>query len=227
MTSSRTDVSAREILAATEEVARTLMGNVVDALAETAQERTFKWTEATDALANLSRIRDAVNSGEEITWAAVDFFLSVMEQAKDGIPVRAFVTSDVYDALEEQGRSLGMTAQGFLTALAMQSAKNHAERKDASVTELRRALIVAASKQRADEFIRINAEAFNGWRVTVALAHRSGSEVLGHNFHLAVLLDDPTETLEDRVRAATRLGNACIVKAGLIDRFDPNIAVGA
>lgn len=224
MPHSRNDINAEQILAATEEVARTLMGNVVDALSTSADERTVKWTDAADAMAHLSRIREAVNNGEELVWSTVDFFLSVMEQRAEGIPVRAFVTEEVYDALEAQGAAHGMTAQGYLTALAMQSAKNYTGKAQAAVKEHRkRALLVVRNPMRAEQFIQTNAEGFTGWEITIALATDNGENLRGHTFDLSVLLDNPVDQLDEHVAVCTR--NGPIVKASLVDRFDANAAV--
>ena len=221
------DLHVREILAATEEVARTLLGNVVDSLATTADERTMKWTESADALAHLARLREAVNSGEDLVWATVDFYISVIEQQQDGIPVRAFVAPEVYDSLEEQGQALGMTAQGFLTALAMKAAKDHVAQKALHLVPRKKALIVATDGSRAEKFIRSNSEAFAGWEVTAVRSGTDGNDLRGRQFHLTVLLDPiTTQPLRQNVAACTRLGDTpAIVKASLIDKFDPNAAI--
>lgn len=128
------------------------------------------------------------------------------------------------DMLADLGRQMGMTAQGYLTALAQQAVRRATEIQ--MQAGLRKALIVASSPERCQQFLANSSTLFQGWSVVFVLSDGDGQAIRGSQFECAVLLDSPSEDLKRVVSACTRLGDApVIVKAGLLDRFDPAAAV--
>ena len=183
-----------ELLAASENVTRTLIHGVLDAIADTAVERSMKWTLTDDAMKHLQSIRANLNSGTDITAALVDFWLAVNPQPDTRLLMVRVSDAD-HAALEEQGKALGVTAEGFATLLAQQSAKNRREAvAQAKKRTNRKMLIVANSQQQGEQFIMRNAERLTGWSVTV---HREAgsnlNDLRGLTFELVVVIGDVTD----------------------------------
>lgn len=229
MPSQRSDINVREIMAAGEDVTRTIIGNVLDAISVSAVERTQKWQDTDDAVRHLQRIRAAVNDGEELIWAVVDFWLQLLP-APDLHTMRAHVDEETFLALAEQGRSLGMTGEGFLTALAQKSAKDFNALVDAEVEEispLKDALIVGSSPQQAEQFIIANAEAFTGWRIVTHIVGQPVQAIRGRSWHLAVYLTDASQRMRDDIAVGLRKGDAptSVNAYDVLGRFDPAVVL--
>lgn len=227
----RGDINVRELLAMGENVTRTLVHDTIDAISTTAVERSSKWHDTDEAIAHLQRIRDAVNNGEELVWAVVDFHLGQLPRP-DSRTVKIQISDEDYAALEEQGRALGVTGDGFAQLLAEQSAKNHRGRSGAVEIRdtLRRCLIVAGHPQQADQFIMRNAQEFTGWQIVTFIAGRQNVEVLrGQHYELSVILTDTlTEKERLAISTATRAGKTPTIataNSGPEDRFSPDDAI--
>lgn len=224
MPKSRDDINVREIMAAGEDVTRTILGKVLDAVSESAHERSAKWKDSDEAIRHLQNIRTAVNDGEELTWAVVDFWLAQLPPP-DTYLLRTYVNDDEYDALTEQGKALGVTAEGFVTLLAQKSAKEHATQPTAEVTQLRSAVIVGATPQQVDQFLIANAEQFTGFRVT-SRTPGNIAQVRGHTYEVGVVLTDIGSDVLNELGTTIRAGVVpTLVKVNPDQRFDLNAAI--
>lgn len=213
----RDDIDVREIMAAGEDATRTIIGGVLDSISTTATERAAKWQDSDEAIENLQRIRQAVNSGEELTWAVVDFWLSTIPDPTKRT-VRVQVTDEEYAALAEQGADFGMTGDGYLTALAQKSAKDHWRRPD-DTAALQKALVVAASAQQAEQWIIANATVLEGWQIfTHVVGADRAVQLRGRTWELAVYLTDANDAIREAVAIGTRRGP--VVTANPTERFD-------
>ena len=224
----RSDIDVREIMSAGEDVTRTIIGRTLDSISSSAAERSAKWRDSDDAIRHLQRVRDAINNGEELTWAVVDFWLQQLPDP-EGYTVNLWLSDEDHDALAEAGESHGTTAAGYLTMLAQKFAQDRrvaAER--AQTRQQPKVLLVAASAQQADAFIMRNAEAFAGWSIVVHNRSQQTSRALrGMQVHLTVIIGEAPVPpgLHDELLLVTRAGdNPTVVTAanGPDDRFYPN-----
>lgn len=210
-----------QIMAAAEDVTRTVIGEVVDHLATNPVERSAKW-HTDDAVANLQAIRGAINSGEELVWAVVDFYLGQLAPPTTRT-ITATLDVDDHDALVDVARAFGTTPEGYVSMLATQAARNEKSPRLAEGQRRKAVLILADHRERAEQFIERNAESFLGWGITIENARADGMAIRGHSFDLTIVLDDITHpSLREQVAVCTRLGdNPKVIRASLIDRFDP------
>lgn len=211
-----------EIMAAAEDVTRTVIGEVIDHIATSAVERSAKWHNTDDAIAHLLTIRDAINSGEEMTWAVVDFYLGQLAPPTTR-NVTATLDVEDHEALVDVARAFGTTPEGYVSMLATQAARNEKTPRLAEGQRRKAVLILADHRERAEQFIERNAESFLGWAITIESARADGMAIRGHSFDLSIVLDEITHpSLREQVAVCTRLGdNPRVVRASLIDRFDP------
>lgn len=211
-----------EIMAAAEDVTRTVIGEVIDHVATSAVERSAKWHNSDDAIAHLQTIRDAVNSGEDLVWAVVDFYLGQLAPPTTRT-VTATLDVEDHEALVDVARAFGTTPEGYVSMLATQAARNEKTPRLAEGQRRKAVLILVDDRMSGEQFIENNAESFLGWAITIESARADGMAIRGHSFDLTIVLDDIVhQSLREQVAISTRLGdNPKVIRASRIDRFDP------
>jgi hypothetical protein len=224
----RDDIDVREIMAAAEDVTRTIIGRTIDSISTTALERSAKWVDSQEAISHLQRIRSAINNGEELCWAVVDFHLGQLP--KDDIRVvKMGLTEEEYEALEEMGAAHGTNAEGYATMLAQKAVMDrNAAMERSRVDRKRPMLIVAASSQQADQWIMRNAMTLEGWSMTVHSTGGAGVEHLrGQQYEMVVVITDITDGALGELALLARLGDVPTLVKAIDDdeRFDPKDAI--
>jgi hypothetical protein len=223
----RDDIDVREIMAAAEDVTRTIIGRTIDSISTTALERSAKWVDSQEAISHLQRIRSAINNGEELCWAVVDFHLGQLP--KDDIRVvKMGVTDEEYDALAEMGAAHGTTAEGYATMLAQQAVRRRTAERDAQAGRKRPMLLVSASMQQADQWIMRNALNLEGWSITVHSTGGAGVEHLrGQQYEMVTVITDVTNGALGELALLARLGDVPTLVKAVDDeeRFDPKHAI--
>jgi hypothetical protein len=224
----RANVDVREIMAAAEDVTRTIIGRTLDSISESALERSAKWLDAQETIDHLHRIRGAINNGEELVWAVVDFHLSQLPAPEQHV-VKMGLSDEEYDALAEMGRAHGVTAAGYAQMLAQKAVLDLKGAKAAAANRKRPMLLVSTSQQQADQWIMRNAMALEGWSVVVHPSGGAGVEHLrGRQYEMVVLLTDVSRGALNELALLARLGDVpTLVRIPPDDgeRFDPQAAI--
>jgi hypothetical protein len=90
----------------------------------------------------------------------------------------------------------------------------------------KKVLVVAPSLGSAEGFLERNAEWFKEWDVTVHRSDLVPDRLRGKQFHVAILLGDAPEDLQQEVYLATRLGKKPVVSShGVYDTVSPDALI--
>lgn len=222
-----TPAEVKELMAVGEDITRRYLGEVLDIVADTGTERAAKWVESEEAIRNLQRIRAAVNNGEELTWAVIDFWLSVLPKP-DTVTLRSHVSDDQHDVLTQLGAKFGTDAAGYTTLLAQKAVADFIRSNLGPVAEpvpMHKALIASMTREQGEKFVMDNAVAFTGWSLTIHNRSRTGWEHLrGQSYDLTVILKgEPLSEAEHvQIRLITHRGRVpTVVEVNANDPFDP------
>lgn len=229
MSRQRSDITPTEVtqlMATGEDITRRFLGEVLDVVADTATERAARWAESEEAIRNLRRIRRAISDGEELTYAVIDFWISVLPDP-DFRTLRVQVTDDEHDTLEQLAKTYGTDPQGFVTMLAQKAVVDAAPKAQPVDISRRRAFIVAVTREQGEAFIMANAVAFTGWSVAIHNRSRSGWEHLQDvgRYDLVVILGGEPLSVDETRQVATM--SSLVVHAEATLAFDPNETIAA